>query len=69
MMSRMCSRRTALLALLAIPLGSWRAFAVEAGWLTIPLDQWKGLTITHKGKKIHLRAEDVFAALSEEEQS
>lgn len=60
------TRRAALLAALTIPLGSWRALAAEAGWLTIPLDHWKGLTITHNGQTIHLRAEDVFAALSEE---
>lgn len=63
------TRRAALLAVLALPLGARTALGTTAGWLTIPLDQWKGLTITHKGKKIHLRAEDVFAALSEEEQS
>lgn len=59
------SRRAAILAVLCIPLGSWRALAANAGWLTINLDQWAGMTVTHKGQKVQLRAEDIFAALKE----
>lgn len=57
------TRRLALLACLSIPLGSWRALKAQSGWLTIPLDQWTGLTIAYRGETIHLRAEDVFTIL------
>ena len=59
------SRRAAVLAVLSLPLGSWRAFAANAGWLKVDLGQWAGITVTHKGKTVILRAEDIFAALQE----
>jgi hypothetical protein len=52
-------------AVMALPLGSWKAFAANAGWLRVDLNQWAGVVVTHKGKQVTLRADDIFAALEE----
>ncbi len=59
----MSSRRAAILALLAMPLGYFKAFAAEKGRLTINLDQWQGIDITHQGRTLHVTAAEIFAAL------
>lgn len=59
-------RRAAILALLSIPLASWTPLSAQRpAWLTISLDQWAGITVTHRNHTVHLRAEDIFAALQE----
>jgi len=65
------TRRLAILALVSMPLGSWRGVSMGAAqkpgpaWLTIDLNQWSGLTVVYRNQEIHLRAQDVFDALKE----
>lgn len=57
------TRRTAIVTVLSMPLGYFRAFAAERGWLTIDLAVWKGIEITLAGKTQHITAAQIFAAL------
>jgi hypothetical protein len=50
------------MALMALPL---QYVPKGKGWLTVNLDNWKGVTVTLGPDKIHLTAADVFAALKE----
>lgn len=64
----MLSRRQALLAVLALPMGKFdagRARAVGAGpaYLTIPLDDWGGLVVTLGKKRIVIPSEEIFEVL------
>lgn len=67
----MMDRRTALLTLLSIPLGSLTGFATAAtsgkGVLRIPLDQWSGLIIEHAGRQILYTPADIFTILTQGE--
>lgn len=67
-MLRCCNRRTAILTIVSSLLtrtATAQSRPVVSGWLTIPLDQWQGLSITHQGQVVHLPARDIFAALQE----
>ena len=59
------NRRAAVLAVLAAPLGYYKAFAAQAGWLTIDLDNWKGIHVVKGNEVIELTAADIFKALAE----
>lgn len=58
-------RRTALIALFSIPFGAFGFKKAEAGSaiLRIPLDQWTGVVIEHKGKTVSLSSSEIFEAL------
>lgn len=58
------NRRAALLALLSMPLGYFRAFAQSAGWLTIDLSQWKGIRVKLAGKEVVVSNVEMFEALA-----
>lgn len=65
----MLSRRTAILALLSMPLGQLNALAGgrpggHNGSLRVNLDEWTGLIVEHKGKMVALRPSEIFAALA-----
>lgn len=67
------TRRTALLALLAMPIGNMQAWSHPAQvaarnlpGLRIDLDLYKALLIQHQGKTIVLTAAEIFAALQGE---
>jgi hypothetical protein len=57
------TRRSAILAVLALPLGYFKAFATEAGWLTVDLGQWKGIKVRLAGKEIEVTNVELFNAL------
>lgn len=63
------NRRTAMIALLAMPMGTFLAFnaktaeAAKGAGLRIPLDEWGTLTIQHAGKSLTFTAAEIFAAL------
>jgi hypothetical protein len=57
------TRRSAILAVLALPLGYFRAFAAEAGWLTVDLGQWAGIKVRLAGKEVVITNVDIFKAL------
>jgi hypothetical protein len=61
----MLSRRLVITALMSAPMGYFRALSAQAlpGWLTIDLNQWAGLRVDHKGKRITLTSDEIFAAL------
>lgn len=67
----MLNRRTALLALLAMPMGHFLAYrvataeAAAGAGLRIPLDEWGTLTLQHGGKSITLTASQIFSAIAE----
>ena len=61
----MFTRRAALLAVLAMPLGYFRAFAAQAGWLTVDLAQWTGIKVRLAGKEVVVTSIEVFEALTE----
>lgn len=62
-------RRTAVLALLAMPLGYFRAYRADAadklgtGYLRIPLDQWTGIEVQYKGRTVKLSPAEIFNTL------
>ena len=66
------TRRHAIVALLALPLADVRAFQTPTartlykggGHLRIPLDQWEGITVEHRGQAVTLSAAAIFAALT-----
>lgn len=61
------SRRAAVLALLALPLGDYRAFAQEPamrGLLTVDLGKWSGIKVVLDGKTTTITSAQIFAALS-----
>lgn len=60
-------RRSAVFALLSLPLGYYKAFAARAGWLTVDLGQWTGVEVRYKGKTQVFTAEDIWEALQEEQ--
>ena len=67
-MGRILNRRAAVIALLTIPLGYYRAFAQSKmptgqATLTVDLGQWAGIKVTHKGKEIFVTAAEIYAAL------
>jgi len=63
-------RRSALLALLTMPLGKFDAFKVrqmpsEPGVLIVPLDEWAGIDVTYRGQRVHFSAQQLFAILKD----
>jgi hypothetical protein len=60
------SRRAAILALLAAPLGNFKAFAQERGWLTIDLAQWHGIKVRNGKATFVITAAEIAAALKED---
>ena len=60
------NRRAAVLAVLAAPLGYYKAFAAQAGWLTIDLDQWKGIQVFRGKDAVEVTSADIFNALQED---
>jgi hypothetical protein len=61
----MLARRAALLALFSLPLGNRTALKASGGTLSIDLNQWDTIVVSHKGKSVTLTAADIFAALQE----
>ena len=59
------TRRMALISLLMLPLGYYKAFAAESGWLTIDLGDWKGIKVRLNGKEIAVTNLELFEALKE----
>ena len=62
------TRRTALLTVLVMPLGYFRAFAAQTGWLIINLDQWTGIKVRLAGKEVIVTNIEVFEALTSEKE-
>lgn len=67
----MLSRRGAIVALLSMPLGYYRAFAQSTlptglATLTVDLNKWKGIQVTFGGKTTFVASAEMFAALIEE---
>ena len=69
------SRRTALLALLSLPLADVRVLAQPAnggrtaqaqGHLTVPLDQWATLSFRFKGQTKDFTTAELFAIIKGE---
>ena len=58
------TRRAAVLALLSMPLGYFRAFAQSAGWLTVDLGQWAGIKVKLASKEVVVTNREIFEALS-----
>jgi hypothetical protein len=61
------TRRAAVLALLSMPLGYYKAFAASAGWLTVDLGQWAGIKVKLAGKEVVVTNLEIFEALKEAE--
>lgn len=65
----MLNRRSAILALLALPLGDYRAWAYpnenNPGRLSINLDQWSGIVVQRGGRSITISTAEIFRALQE----
>ena len=61
------NRRAALLALLSLPLGDYRALSAQSGVLTIDLNKWRGLRVTHGKESIDISGQDIFEALTGKE--
>ena len=59
------TRRMALISLLMLPFGYYKAFAAESGWLTIDLGDWKGIRVKFGGKEIAVTNVELFEALKE----
>jgi len=60
------TKRQALIALLAIPMASWRGLKVHAaGVLTYHLDQWTAISVEYKGRRVLLTPGEIFEVLSE----
>jgi hypothetical protein len=59
------NRRAALITLLMLPLGYYKAFAAEPGWLTVDLGQWGGIKVRLGGKEHIVTAAELFAALGD----
>ncbi len=65
------TRRQALLALLAMPMGFFTAYRANAAaqlgtaHLRIPLDQWSGVTIEFNGQHITYTPRELFTILKE----
>lgn len=49
----------------ATALGKYDALAQDGGYLTIDLNQWRGVTFKLGGKKLMIPVAEVFAALEE----
>ena len=63
------ARRRAIHALCALPLGYFLAWNVKAqgrASLTINLDQWKAIEVTHGKDSVVLTPKDIFEALKED---
>lgn len=66
------NRRNAIVALVSIPFGAF-AFKDAAAnpalpaFLRVPLDQWSGLVVQHKGRSITLSSAEIFRALCDSE--
>lgn len=66
------TRRGAIVAVLSAPLGYYRALTTVHAQSTLPtgpatlsinLDQWAGLAVTHHGKTVFVPVADIFDAL------
>lgn len=71
---RAFSRRAAVLALMALPLGDYRAWAqtkklplppAKPAHLSVDLNQWSGISVRYKGKETYVSVAEIFAALEE----
>ena len=64
------SRRSAIVALLSLPLSFMLAVQARAqghrAWLTIDLEQWRGIEVTLGKETVVLTAQDIFEALKED---
>jgi hypothetical protein len=58
------NRRAAILAVLAMPLGYFKAFAMTTGWLTIDLGQYQGIKVQLNNKTVSITSAEIFAALA-----
>ena len=66
----MQNRRRAILALCSLPLGYFLAWSTRAraqGFetLTINLNQWRAIEVTHGKETVRLTTRDIFEALKE----
>lgn len=60
------NRRAAVVALLSLPLGYYRALQARGGWLTVDLSQWTGMTVKLGSRVEHITAKDIMDALQED---
>lgn len=61
------TRRAALLAAMALPLGSMLAVKLSAqapAHLRVPLDQWAGITFEHGKQRITFTGAEIFRILA-----
>lgn len=68
----MLNRRSALIALLTLPLGSFNALKAQTledgkARLVVPLDQWSDVVVQLGGKEVVISAQEIFAVLSSKE--
>jgi len=74
----MLTRRNAIIAILAAPLGKFTAFAqtqapaplastASRARLTINLDQWAGIVVTHGKRSTTITSAEIFDALTVKE--
>lgn len=60
-------RRMAIMALLTLPLGSFKAFKTRGQYpaiLEIHLDDWAGIEVQYAGDRVTLSSADIFKILS-----
>lgn len=58
------TKRDAILAILAIPLAAWDAFAQSApGVLKLDLERWSRLEVRYRGRTAVVTADEIFKAL------
>ena len=59
----MLSRRSAMIAVLSLPLGSISTVKAQGAALTIDLDQWKRIEVYRGKEAVVLDVDDIFQAL------
>lgn len=60
-------RRAAILAILSLPLGHWKALRAQGKVLTVDLNQWETVSVIYAGKTVELTAREIFDALNRRE--
>jgi hypothetical protein len=62
-MTRRQAIRMGLLFSIGMALGKLDVLKAESGQLTVPLDQWRNVVFTYKGKKIVISVAEIFKTL------
>ncbi len=62
-MTRRQAIRMGLLFSIGMALGKLDVLKAESGQLTVPLDQWRNVVFTYRGKKIVISVEEIFRTL------